>query len=83
MYDHDDFLGGLHASLPMKICKVIIFLNFFPTDAGDFTCLEGFFSLMSEILHAWRESGRNSVQAGDSLSMRESWKLCISILNKA
>ena len=32
------------------------------------------FSLMREILHAWRESGRNSVQAGDSLSMRESWK---------
>ena len=31
---------------------------------------------MREILHAWRESGRNSVQAGDSLSMRESWKPC-------
>ena len=50
------------------------FLMFFPTDAGDFTCLTGFFSLMWEILHACRESGRNSVQAGDSLSMRESWK---------
>ena len=33
-----------------------------------------FFSFMWEILHACRESGRNSVQAGDSLSMRESWK---------
>ena len=54
----------------MKICKVIIF----PSDAGDFTCLAGFFSLMWEILHACQESGRNSVQAGDSLSMRESWK---------
>ena len=31
---------------------------------------------MREILHAWRESGRNSDQAGDSLSMRESWKPC-------
>ena len=49
---------------------------FFPTDAGDFTCLAGFFPLMWEILHACRESGRNSVQAGDSLSMRESWKPC-------
>ena len=41
-----------------------------------------FFSLMWEILHACRETGRNSVQAGDSLSMRESWKpwsLCIFI----
>ena len=53
------------------------FLMFFPTDAGDFTCLAWFFSLMWEILHAYRESGRNSVQAGDSLSMRESWKPCV------
>ena len=30
------------------------------------------------MLHAWRESGRNSVQAWDSLSMRESWKPCRS-----
>ena len=30
------------------------------------------FSLMREILHVWRESVRNSVQAGDSRSMRES-----------
>ena len=52
------------------------FLMFFPTDAGDFTCLAGFFSFMWEILHACRESGRNCVQAGDSLSMRESWKPC-------
>ena len=52
------------------------FLRFFPTDVGDFTCLAGFFSLMWEILHACRESGRNSVQEGDSLSMRESWKPC-------
>ena len=36
-----------------------------------------FFSLIQEILHAWQESGRNNVQAGDSLSMRESWKPCI------
>ena len=50
------------------------FLMFFPTEAGDFTCLAGLFSFMWEILHACRESGRNSVQAGDSLSMRESWK---------
>ena len=53
------------------------FLRFFPTDAGDFTCLAGLLSLMWEILHACRESGRNSVQAGDSLSMRESWKPCV------
>ena len=38
--------------------------------------LGGIFSLMWEILHAWRESGRNSAQPGDSLSMRESWKPC-------
>ena len=56
------------------------FLMFFPTDAGEFTCLAGFFSFMWEILHACRESGRNSVQAGDSLSMRESWKPCIIFL---
>ena len=59
-------------------------LRFFPTDhadAGDFTCLVGFFSLMREILHACRESGRNSVQAGDSLSMRESWKPWIGDLH--
>ena len=55
------------------------FLRFFPTDAGDFTCLRDFFSLVREILHAWRESGRNSAQAGDSLSMRESWKPCVTI----
>ena len=36
--------------------------------------LGGIFLLMWEILHSCRESGRNSVQAGDSLSMRESWK---------
>ena len=54
------------------------FLRFFPTDAGDFTCLAGFFSLTWEILHACWESRRNSVQAGDSLSMRESWKPCVN-----
>ena len=54
-------------------------IRFFPTGAGDLTYLAGFFfSLMQEILHAWREIGRNSVQAGDSLSMRESWKPCRS-----
>ena len=57
------------------------FLMFFPTDAGEFTCLAGFFSFMWEILHACRESGRNSVQAGDSLSMRESWKPWISVIH--
>ena len=41
--------------------------------------LGGIFSLVREILHAWRESGRNSARAGDSLSMRESWKPCIII----
>ena len=46
-------------------------------DVGDFTCLAGFFSLMWEILHAYRERGRNSVPGGDSLTMRESWKPCI------
>ena len=72
IYDHDDFFG-LHASLPMKICKLIIFKVFSP--------------LMREILHAWWDffhlcgtfymlGGRNSVQAGDSLSVRESWKPC-------
>ena len=59
------------------------FLRFFPTDAGDFTSLAGFFSLMWEILHACRESGRNSVQEGDSLSMRESWKPCFQLVPDA
>ena len=37
----------------IKISKVIIFLGFFPTGAGNFICLAGFFfSLMQEILHA-------------------------------
>ena len=58
----------------LKIGKAIICWCFFPTDAGDFTYLAGFFSLMWEILHACWETGRNGVQAGDSLSMRESWK---------
>ena len=59
-----------------KFARYFFLRFFFLTDAGDFTCLTGFFSLMWEILHACRESGRNSVQAGDSLSMRESWKPC-------
>ena len=62
-------LGGLYAFLPVKIWKVIIW-KVFPHMLG------WIFSLMREILHACRESGRNSVQAGDSLSMRESWKPC-------
>ena len=56
---------------------------YFPTDAGDFTCLAGYFSVMWEILYACQESGRNTVQAGDSLSMRESWKPCYYCLNLA
>ena len=32
---------------------------------------------MREILYVWRESVRNSVQARDSLSKRESWKPCL------
>ena len=32
-----------------------------------------FLTFMREILHAWRESARNSIQAWDSRSMRESW----------
>ena len=35
---------GLHASLPMKICKVIMIIHAwrdFFIDAGDFTCLAG------------------------------------------
>ena len=31
------------------------FLRFFPTDAGDFTCLAGFISQIRDILLAWRE----------------------------
>ena len=58
-------MGGLHGSLPNKKLQGNYFLRFLPTGAGDFICLAGFFSLMQEILHAWRESGRNSVQAED------------------
>ena len=32
--------------------------------------LGGIFFIDAGDLHAWRESGRNSVQGGDSLSMR-------------
>ena len=45
-------------------------------DAWDFTCLAGCFAFMREILHAWHESMRNSVQAWGSRSMRESWQPC-------
>ena len=71
------FLGCMPPCL-WKFARLLFSKGFFPTDAGDFTCLAGFFSLMWEILHACRESGRNSVQAGDSLSMQESWKPCRS-----
>ena len=41
-----------------------------------------YFVFIRDILHAWRESRRNSIQAGDYPSMRESWKPChISIHN--
>ena len=70
--------GALHASLPNKDLQGNYFYKVFPTGAGDLICLAGFLSLMQEILHAWRESGRNGVLAGDSLSMRESWKPCRS-----
>ena len=43
-------------------------------DAWDFTCLAGCFAFMREILHAWCESMRNSVQAWDTCPLRESWQ---------
>ena len=61
----------------IKICKVIIFKGFSHL-WGRLYILGGIFSLMQEILHAWRESGRNSVLPEESLSMRESWKPCRS-----
>ena len=61
----------------IKICKVIIFKGFSYL-WGRLYILGGIFSLMQEILHASREIGRNSVQAGESLSVRESWKPCRS-----
>ena len=30
----------------IKLCKVIIFLRFFPTGAGDFICVAGFFHFL-------------------------------------
>ena len=57
----------------LKIGKAII-SSCFPHWCGRFYMLGGIFFNDVEILHACRESGRNSVQAGDSLSMRESWK---------
>ena len=39
-----------------------------------FYMIAGCFAFMREILHAWRESVRNSVQAWDSWSMLESWQ---------
>ena len=75
MLDFTSFFYIWFLGFHWKLAKQI-FPNVFPTNAGNFTCLAGFFSLMLEILHACRESGRNGVQAGDSLSMRESWKPC-------
>ena len=52
-----------------------LFSNVFPPLMREIShAWRDFFLFMWEILHACRESGRNSVQAGDSLSMRESWK---------
>ena len=67
---------GFHASLPMNICKVF-FKVFSPLMWEILHAWRDVFTLMWEILHAWRETGRNSVQAEDSLSMRESWKPCV------
>ena len=81
--------GVLHAPLPKKILHLVriydfggfienwqnkCFLMFFPLMREILHAWRDFCSLMWEILHACRESGRNSVLAGDSLSMRESWK---------
>ena len=43
-------------------------------DAWDFTFLAGCFAFMREILHDWRKSVRNSVQAWDSLTLN-AWEL--------
>ena len=70
-----DFFGGV----ALKIGKAIISWFFCPLMREILHAWRDFFSLMWEILHACRDSGRNSVQAGDSLSMRESWKPCIHV----
>ena len=61
----------MHASLPNKNLQGNYFLRVFSHLSGRLYILGGIFSLMQEILHAWRESGRNSVQAGDSLNAGE------------
>ena len=61
----------MHASLPNKNFQGNYFLRVFSYLSGRLYILGGIFSLMQEILHAWRESGRNSVQAGDSLNAGE------------
>ena len=43
-----------------------------------FYMLGGCFAFMRNILHAWHESVRNSVQAWESRSMRESWQPCLN-----
>ena len=50
------FGGACMRLLAYENLKGNYFLRFFPTDAGDFTCLAGFFSLTWEIFHACRES---------------------------
>ena len=61
----------MHASLSIKNLQGNYFLRFFSHLSGRLYILGGIFSLMQEILHAWRESERNSVQAGDSLNAGE------------
>ena len=61
----------MHASLPNKNLQGNYFLRVFSHLSGRLYILGGIFSLMQEILHAWRESGRNSVQTGDSLNAGE------------
>ena len=61
----------MHASLSIKNLQGNYFLRLFSHLSGRLYILGGIFSLMQEILHAWRESGRNSVQAGNSLNAGE------------
>ena len=74
--------GGVACFLAYENLQSDYFLRFFPTDMGDFTCLAGFFARIRDILHALRESGRNCVRAGDSLSIRKSWKPCRGTLEQ-
>ena len=72
LHSANDMIGGLHASLPNKNLQGNYFFKVFPHWCGRLYMRGGFFSLMQEILHAWRgkrekggPGGRLPLNAGE------------------